>query len=344
MNRIVSIFILVCLASACVASDEIPSQPAVQADAPANAWRPEKKPISTPATPVPSVDLPQMDGSSSVDMPAKTAASLTDKSLVLNDKWPSGAEMKAMVEDFMATGFMKNNSPIGFGEMAYTDVFLDFSVNEPGRIDQLDGVISGMYESYSFGIPVVRRGIDGISGSRQVNWEDVIVQLDANRWRIQPVSLRGSTPFEVVLDNGIEFRYGPRIVRITKSDTVFSCLWSRVGVGSEEELRLSWSLGQYERGPVQVLQSVGEGLAEVPVVMVWEPGFISGYLVSLPEGRAEFVHKLQLVPTGDMETDRYNFLVLLTQHRGAVLGIPHSLGAVDPIWLALLMYDYVVIP
>lgn len=344
MNRIVTIIILVCLTSACVASGEGPSQPTVQADAPANAWRPEKKPMGTPASPVPSVDLPQMDESSSVDMSARAEASLADRSLDLNAKWPAGAEMKAMGKDFMATGFMKNNSPIGFGEMAYTDVFLNFSVNEYGRIDQLDGVISGMYENYSFGIPVVRRGVDAISGSRQVNWEDVIVQIDANRWRIQPVSLKGAAPFELVLDNGIEFHYGHHSERITKSGAVFTYLLSRAGVGGEDEQLLSWTLGQHEPGPVQRLKAIGEVHEEVPVVMVWEPGFIAGYLVSLPEGRAEFAHKLQFVPTGDLETDRYNFLVLLTQHRGAILGIPDSIGAVDPIWLSLLLYDHVVIP
>lgn len=344
MNRIVNIIILVCLVSACIPEDENSIPPTVQADGPANAWRPATVSIGTSIPPTSAVAKPQTAGSNPGPSQVEAPALRTAKGLDLGDKWPSGKDMLAMADDFMTAGFMKNEKPIGFGDLAYTDIFLDFSLDEQGRIDQLDGVVSDMYDQYSFGIPVVPRGSYAISGSRQVNWEDGIVQLGADRWSVQPVSRKGAGPYEVVLKNGIEFRYGPESIRISKTGAVFSCVQSRIGTGGQEEQPLSWTLGQYERGPARILHSLGELRVEVPVVMVWEPGFLAGYLVSLPEGRAEFMHTLKWVSTGDIQTDRYNFLVLLTQHRGAGPRIPDSLGAVDPVWLALLMYDHVVTP
>jgi hypothetical protein len=249
-----------------------------------------------------------------------------------------------MVEGFLDTGFMKTLKPVGFGDMAYSDLFLDFSMDTQSRIDQINGVLGDLYDRYFFGIPVVQRGVDAIKGSRQVNWEDAIVQRDARRWSIRPVSLRGAEPFEVVLEGCIEFHEGGTITRITKAGETFTCLKFRVGTGVKEELLLSWTVSQYQRGPVQEIQFVGEDQPLVPVFLLWEHGSIAGYLVSLPEGRAEYVLRLHWVPTGKIETDRYNFLVLLTQRHGTHLRIPDAIGAVDPVWLALQMYDYVVTP
>ncbi|MFH2113524.1 MAG: hypothetical protein ABIJ86_03325, partial [Spirochaetota bacterium] len=230
MIRIVSIVVLVCLAFACALSDEKPAPLTVQADGPANAWRPEKKPARTPTPTAPAVVLPPTDQTDSGAMPTEaTVSPRTGQGLDLRDSWPTGEAMDIEVKGFMDTGFMKDPRPMGFGDLAYTDVFLDFSLNEQGRIDQLDGVINGLYESYSFGIPVVLRSVDAISGSRQVNWEDVIVKHDANHWSIQPVCRWGGASFEVVLENGIEFRDGDTIIRITKSESVFSYVWSQVG-------------------------------------------------------------------------------------------------------------------
>jgi hypothetical protein len=343
MNRIVSIIVLVCLAFACTPSYRKAEPPTIQAAGPTNAWRSEKKPSVSSAPPVP-VALLKTQESSPVAAPVETLSSSTAQGLELGDTWPSGLSMQSKAQEFLATGFMNSGKPIGFGDLAYTDAFLDFSLDTQGRIDRLDGVVSNMYDKYSYGIPVVQRGIDAISGSRQVNWEDVIVQLDAGRWSVQPVSRKGGEPFEVILQDGIEFRQGIDSIRITKTGTVFSCTYSRVVAGGQEQRRLSWTLVQYEPGPVRGLESAVVPPAEVPVVMVWEPGFLAGYLVSLPEGQAEYVHTLKLVPSGDLETDRYNFLVLLTQHRGTGPRIMDSLGAVDPVWLALLMYDHVVSP
>lgn len=343
MNRII-IITLACLTVACVPGDEKPALPTAPSGGPANAWRPGTASAGTSIPPTSALATPQTAGSSPNPSQMEASATQTAKGLDLGSKWPSGKDMLAEVEDFMAAGFMKNGKPIGFGDLAYTDAFLDYSLDDQGRIDQLDGVVSDMYDRYSFGVPVVRRSRDAISGSRQVNWEDVIVQLDAGRWSVQPVSRRDAGPYEVVLQNGIEFRYGSDSIRITKTGTIFSCVQSRVGVGGQEEQSLSWNLGQYERGPARILHSAEEPLAEVPVVMVWEPGFLAGYLVSLPDGGAVFTQTLKWVSSGNIQTDRYNFLVLLTQHRGSGPRIPDSLGAVDPVWLALLMYDHVVTP
>ncbi len=283
-------------------------------------------------------------GPGSAEVAGQVVGQEAARQVEMQKKWPSGAALQKEAENFMAAGFMRKPSQLGFADLAYSDVALDCLIDDQGRISLMDGEFSGLYESYSFGIPVVQRRVDAISGSRQVNHEDVIVKLDGDRWFIQPVSLNGGLPFEVGIATGIEFVSGDMLTRIVKNGSVFTCTETRVQAEGQEELLVSWSIGQYDLGPVQDIRSVMKGTAGVPVVLSWEPGSIAGYIVRLPEGEAEFAQRLRWEPAGELETDRYNFLVLLTQRHGATLDIRDALGAVDPVWLALLMYDHVVTP
>jgi hypothetical protein len=356
MKRIVSVVVLACLSIGCVPMDKQPEPQAVQADGPANAWRPDKKPSYNSAPPASAAAVPQAQGTSggagSAQQQAQTLpqdqTSVATPGNALEAKWPSGEALQATIKDFLDSGFMKFGKPFAFGDLAYTDAVLDASLDDRGRIEQLDGAVSSMYDKYSYGIPVVKRSVDAISGSRQVNWEDVITTLDDSSWRIRPVCDKDGQPFDVILRDGIEFRTGSQSIRITKSGAVFTCIYASVSSGGQLQQRLSWSLEQYQAGPALLAESAvaapEKAAPTVPVVMVWEPGHVAGYLVSLPEGRAEYVHSLRWTSSGNRETDRYNFLVLLTQDRGYSPRIPDSLGAVDPVWLALLMYDYVVGP
>ncbi len=351
MNRIVCIVVLVCLAFACVPSDEGSSPLSDQKGSPASAWKPTKKSSVYPA-PLP-LALPPISPGVPPLVTGQTAGPMATGAPVTTDPqskqdiqkaWPSGAELLAEVDGFMATGFMKEPSLVGFGDLAYSDISLDPGLDNHGRIDQINGKLKELYDSYSFVIPVVRRRVDAISGSRQVNWEDVIVKLDETRWRVQPVALSGFPPFEIRIDRLIELIEGDSIIRIVKNGSDFAYTEHFRKADGQEELQVSWKIGQYERGPVHDILSIAQPGTLVPVVMVWEPGSIAGYLASLPEGQAEFVHRLRWEPTGELETDRYNFLVLLTQRHGFHLNIRDRIGAVDPVWLALMLYDHVVSP
>jgi hypothetical protein len=267
-----------------------------------------------------------------------------DPAEVVEEAPSSGPDLQILADGFMDTKLMRNPSPVIFGDLAYSDITLDFILDGDGRIEWIDGVLRDMYDSFSFRIPVVQRGIDAISGSRQVNWEDVILQLEPGRWRVFPVCLQDSKPIEVSFGRGIEFREGDTITRISRDGPVFSCARFRVGSEGQETPLLSWAISQYRRGPDTAIKAEEEKSGELPLILMWEPGSIAGYILSLPEERMEMLQRLQWVPSGKPETDRYNFLVLLTLRHGSYLRIPGTFGSVDPVWLALLMYDHVVNP
>ncbi|MGD9939642.1 MAG: hypothetical protein AB7T74_07560 [Clostridia bacterium] len=334
MSRIISIVVFVCMATACQAYNREAPQPTVQESSPANAWRPDRK--DTAKEPVePSSTAMQVSAGTLI---AEAPAESVEKAA------PSSPDLQILADGFMDTRLMRNPSPVIFADLAYSDITLDFIFDGEGRIDQINGVLRDMYDSFTFRIPVVPRGIDAISGSRQVNWEDIIIQLEPARWRVMPVCLQESEPLEVAFGTGIEFREGDTITRVSRDGSVFTCSKVRMGSDGKETVLLSWSIIQYQRGPESVIQVEAEDSGELPLILIWEPGSIAGYIVSLPEGRMELLHRLQWIPSGIPETDRYNFLVLLTQRHGSYLRIPGTFGSVDPVWLALLMYDHVVNP
>ena len=332
MNQIIMIVAAVFLGAACVPSSEGQPQPTAPAANPAAATDSAHEQADA-AEPVPS-RLPMSVSGNARLAPARG----------LQEVWPSGPAMQTAVDRFLAAGFMKKHAPVGFGDLAYADVELDLAVDGQGRISRINGVLNELYDSYSFEIPVVDRRVDVIPGGRQVNREDVIVPLGNKRWLVHPVALKGSSPVEVSFDGSIELVCDDTMIRLVKSGSDFTCTEHRQNADGQEQLLLSWKIRQYERGPVQELVSTGESSSVVPVVLVWEPGAIAGYLVDLPEGGAVFAQRLRWEPAGDPETDRFNFLVLLTQRHGGGPGLPDTFGSVDPLWLALLMYDHVVSP
>jgi hypothetical protein len=262
----------------------------------------------------------------------------------LQEVWPPGPAMQTAVDRFLAAGFMKKPAPVGFGDLAYADVELDLVLDGQGRISRINGVLNELYDSYSFEIPVIGHRVGASPDGRHVISEDVIVPLESKRWLVHPVALKSSSPVEVSFDGSIELVCDDTMIRLVKSGSNFTCTEHRRKADGQEEVMLSWTIGQYERGPVREILSTGGSGSEVPVVLVWEPGAIAGYLVDLPEGRAVFAQRLRWEPAGDPETDRFNFLVLLTQRQRGGPGMPDTFGSVDPLWLALLMYDHVVSP
>jgi hypothetical protein len=334
MKRIVSIVVLICLTAACQASGRESPQAVALVSSPATAWRPDRTAAGNEVA-EPSSTTMQV----SIGTPAQKASTE-----VAEEACHSSPDLQVLADGFMDTELMKSSSPVIFADMAYSDISLDFILDGEGRIEQINGLLRDMYDSFSFRIPVVQRGIDAISGSRQVNWEDIIVQREPGHWCIQPVCLQEAGFLEVSFGTGIEFREGATITRISRDGPVFTCAQFRAGSDGQESPLLSWSISQYQRGPESGIQAREGESVELPRILIWEPDSIAGYIVGLPDERMEMLHRLQWTPSGNIETDRYNFLVLLTQRHGSFLRIPGTFGSVDPVWLALLMYDHVVNP
>ena len=182
MKGIIMITALACLAFACKPStEELPraaGQNAVATSTQEVTVESQAEVVDTSsakATAEPQTEL-------ALDTPAmaltETIGSQTVSFTKLQKSWPSGADLQERSKGFMDTGFMKDLAPFGLADLAYSDIALDCIKDDQGRISQLNGVSSDIYNKYSFVIPVVRRRVDAISGSRQVNWEDIIEQID----------------------------------------------------------------------------------------------------------------------------------------------------------------------
>lgn len=245
---------------------------------------------------------------------------------------------------FKTRDFMSSTLHFAISDLAYTDAESGFRLDEAGRIAWVDGRMSTIGEKLEYEFPVRQRLWDWIAGFRLICLDEDIVQIAAKRWRIRPSQPGDHAHFEVSFDAAITFQDRDRTIRIVKNGSIFSCTELHRDTAGGSRPVLAWTMAEYQLGLPAQVRSLPGAMLSLPYILVWEPGLMGGYTIDPASGEYMLDHKASWQATGKVEVDRHNFMVMLTQrHYGAPL-LTRNRGAVEMLWLAMLMYDNVIDP